>query len=379
MIPITKISLPRYEELEGDFRKILESGRLTMGPYQKELEECFAREVDVKNAVAVNSCTDGLTIGMGAMGLSGEVITTPFTYVATSHSIVHAGLIPRFVDIDPISFNIDPEKVREELERNENVSAILPVHIFGQPCDIEGLWKVAKEYGIRILWDSAHCGGYSKYKLRKVGGFNDLEVCSLAPTKLITAGEGGIITTQNDELAERCRMLSRLGLPQNIDFQSDERIFTSVGYNARIPEISCLLALKCLNHIDDWGMCREFAVETYKNELDGIGLEFQEIKSYMVSANFAFPLIVDKEKVGISREELQAELKKKEIETRHIWFFPIITEQNCYIKEYGHVSLLNAKKISEQILCLPLWSSMKEEVILEVCDIIKKILRDKNA
>lgn len=386
MLPITKISLPKYEEIENDIKQILESKRLTMGPYQKKLEEEFAEIVDAKHAIAVNSCTDGLTIAMKSLGLTGEVITTPFTYVATVHAIIHAGLKPRFVDIDKETFNLDPAAVEKELKKNNKVSAILPVHVFGQPCDISGLWDIAYKFKKEIIWDSAHCSGYSKYHLRKVGGFMTAEVCSLAPTKLATAGEGGIITVNDDELAKKCRMLSRLGLPQNIpglpqviDFQSDDRLFTEIGYNARIPEISCALALACQKHVDEWGAVREDRVALYKKELADTGLIFQKKESRTTSANFAFPIIVDPKKVGINRDQLQTELKKMEIESRKIWFYPIVTKQGCYIKKYGHMKLPNAEEISEQILCLPLHSEMSEDEVLIVCDAIKNILRDKNA
>lgn len=373
MIPITKLSLPAYKEIAGDIRTILKTQRLTMGPYQKMLEERFARTVDVNNAVTVNSCTDGLTIAMKALGLKGEVIVPSFTYVATVHSIVHAGLTPRFVDIDRNSFNLSAEKVREELEDREfNISAILPVHIFGQPCEIEELWKVAKEYDIPIIWDSAHCGGYSQYKLRKIGGYHTVEVCSLAPTKLITAGEGGIITTENDELAEKCRRLSRLGLPQNLDFQGDERIFTDVGYNARIPEINCALALRCLDHSEQWGDAREKLVNIYRSELEGTTLRFQKSEKYLKSANFTFPVVV--EDLTITRDKLQAELAKKGIQSRKIWFCPPVHKMPCY-KKYNHIALPNTEELSDHILALPLWSEMPEKTVLKVCSAIKKILR----
>lgn len=381
MIPITKLSLPPYSELEASIKEILESGRLTMGLYLQELEERFAQMVDAKFAIGVNSCTDGLTIALKACAThKGYVITTPFTYIATTHAIIHAGCTPIFADIDPESLNLDPEAVESIIEQEEDcdscdIAAILPVHVFGNPCNIKELWRVAHKHETRIIWDSAHCSGYSRYHLRQIGGFETAEVFSLAPTKLMTAGEGGIITLNDEGMAEYCRALSRLGLPQNIDFQSDDRIFEHLGYNARLPEISCALALACLDHLDEWGDTRTIMTNLYRNELMDTGLGFQKPEPRSSSANFAFPILVDEKNVWITRDELQKRLRAEGIETRKIWFSPPIHKMPCY-SQYSDRLLPNAEKASATILCLPLWSHMQEETVLEVCGKIKKILKE---
>ena len=372
MIPITRLKLPKPEDMYDDFRKIISSGRLTMGPYLKEFEEKLSKYADVKHVVTTNSCTQGITIALRASGIIGRVLTTPFTYIATASAIKAANLDIVFADIDRETFNLDPDAVRKAQKNDITISAIVPVHVFGNPADIQGMWGVAGDFGASVIWDSAHACG-SEYHMRKVGGFEMCDVFSFAPTKSCCTFEGGAILTEHDDIAEKARSLTRLGLPQNIDFQSDDRHFTEIGYNSRMSEIHALLGIKTLEMLDDSVSSREKSVALYRKELVDTGLVFQKQEPHTVSANFAFPVIVDKEKIGITREELQTELKKKEIETRHIWFFPCIHKQPAY-SGYASLSFPNAEYVSNNILCLPLWSEMKNEEVIEVCNAIKRIV-----
>ena len=234
IIPITKPTLEPYSAYEPLFREVIESGRLTLGKHGEALEKKVATYLGVKHCVAVSSCTSGLMLVMKGLGLTGEVIVPSFTFSATGHALVWSGLTPVFADIDPKTFTLDPKAVEKLI--TAKTSAILSVHPFGVVSDVRKLEALAKKYKLKLIFDAAHAFG-SEVNGVKVGNFGDAEVFSCSPIKLMTAGEGGLILTNNDELAEFCRLGRNYG-----DDGTNDTLFA--GLSARMSEFHAAVGLR---------------------------------------------------------------------------------------------------------------------------------------
>src|SRR5918996_6536051 len=240
-LPLAVPSVPPGKALLGNIEGILESGVLTNGPYVRELESRAADYLGVRHCVAVASCTSGLMLVLRTSDLSGDVVVPSFTFAATAHAVVWNGLRPVFSDIDSGSLTLSAGSVLRTA--GVRTSAILATHTYGTPCDVEGLAEAAERSGIRLFYDAAHAFG-SRHEGRPLGGFGDAEVFSLTPTKPVVAGEGGVIATNDEELAEACR----LGREYAKEPDYDSRF---VGLNARMSEFHAAVALSSLEGLDE--------------------------------------------------------------------------------------------------------------------------------
>ena len=237
-LPLARPGVADPTRVAADVEAILRSGVLTDGPYVRRLEEEAATYLGVRHCVAVASCTTGLMLVLRASELSGDVIVPSFTFAATAHAVEWNGLRPSFADIDPGPLTLSPSSVEQAI--GVHTSAILATHIFGTPCDVEGLRDVAERNGLRLFFDAAHAFG-STHRGMKVGGFGDAEVFSFSPTKVVVAAEGGLIATNDDLLAERCRIGRNYGNPGDYDCRF-------VGLNARMSELHAATALATFNY-----------------------------------------------------------------------------------------------------------------------------------
>jgi dTDP-4-amino-4,6-dideoxygalactose transaminase len=343
---------------------ILSGGMLTNGAYVREFEVRAAEYLGVRHCVAVSSCTSGLMLVIRSLGLSGEVIVPSFTFAATAHAVAWNGLRPRFADIDPSTLTLSPDAVSQVI--GVRTSAILGTHVFGTPCDVDGLSELARRTGIALLFDAAHAFGSIRNGVH-VGGFGDAEVFSLSPTKVLTAGEGGLITTNNDLLAERCRIGRDYGNPGDYDCRF-------VGLNARMSEIHAAIGLDSFERLEPRLAARNEVADAYHAALAGTpGISFPEVPELDRSTYKDFTLLVDAAEFGMTAFLLSEILGHEGIDTRRYYSPPVHT-----MKAYRSLSGVNGtlsvtQKVSDQVLTLPLWDGMTDDHILGVADAIARI------
>lgn len=364
-VPINSPTLPPAESLISDLSEVLNSGLITNSRYVCELEKKLAKYMNIRNAICMSSCTSGLMLVERCLGLKGEVIVPSFTFPATVHTLVWNNLKPVFVDCDPKTFNLHPLEV--ELNIGEKTSAILGVYIFGNPPEIESLSKLANKHGLKLIFDTAHGLG-AMYKATSSGNFGEAEVFSLAPTKLVTSGEGGVVATNNDELAERLRLGRNYGNPGNYNC-------SLIGLNARMPELNAILGLKTLESLEANIFKRHRLVSLYKSLLGEIpGISFQEVREGNRSPYNYFSVLIEPDRFGMTNTNLKLALEKRGIATR-VYFSPPVHRQDAYREYYEECKdrLPVTEWVCERILCLPLFSHMSEDMVRYVCDKVEKI------
>lgn len=366
MIPLTRPTLPKLKSLLSKMEEVFSNGIITNGKYVAEFEKKCADFLGVKHVVAVNSGTSAIILLFKCLDLKGEVILPSFTYTSDGHSLIWCGLKPIFVDVDPKTFNIDCELIEKKITKKTCI--IFPTHVFGNPCDIERIQKIAKKYNLKVVYDSAHAFG-STYKNKSLACFGDAAIYSLTPTKVLTTGEGGLIATNNKELAEKL-ILSR----NNGDsFNRDEEF---LGLSARMPEMSAILGIEGLKIFDKSIKRRNRLVKMYEKELLGVdGIKFQEIYDESKSIAKDLAILIDEEKFGISRDELLKILSKNGIQAK-VYFEPPLHKKKVY-KEYENLELPQTLFVSKNIIDLPLYSHMPINDVKIVCNLIKKLNKDK--
>jgi len=363
LVPIAKPILPEVEELTEELNQILQTGILSKGPHRRNFEEKIAEHLGVKHAVAVSSCTTGLMLTYQALDLTGAVIVPSFTFMATVSALRWAGLRPIFADVNTSTTNLDP--LAAEAALNLGAQAIVAVHNFGNPADIEELELIADKYQVRLIFDSAHGFG-SLYNGRPVGPQGDAHVFSLSPTKLLVAGEGGIVATNDDELAERVRIGREFG--NCGDYNS-----IVPGINARLPEFNALLGQHGLRQLESSARHRNYIADLYRAKLSDLpGIQFQEVREGNRSSYKDFSVVIDAGIFGLTRNELQTALAAENIETRK-YYDPPVHLQPAYQRfappdhELPHTELL-----ASRILNLPIWSDMDPLIVSGVCSAIEK-------
>jgi dTDP-4-amino-4,6-dideoxygalactose transaminase len=348
------------EEFIGDVRKILESRQLTNGKFVREFERAAASYLGAPHCVAVSSCTSGLVLTLAALGLKGEVILPSFTFHATAHAVAWNGLKPVFVDCEPDTFCIGPQAVRERI--SQDTAAILAVHIFGNPASVFELEEIADGAGIPLIYDSAHAFG-SKAGATPVGGFGAAEIFSLSPTKLLVAGEGGLVATRDASLAKRVRAVRNYGDAGDSDPELR-------GLNARMSEFHAALAIRGLAGLDKRIERRNQIRVRYEKRLGGVGgISFQQIRPGNLSSCKDFQILVEAEAFGCSRDWILDALRQRNIEARR-YFWPPVHRQKLYAAVWDGRPLPVTDHISNRILSLPIYSSLGDDKVDTVCDAI---------
>lgn len=362
-IPIIRPTLPPVERLIPKLEEAFATGQITNARFVREFEEKAKEYLGVRNAVAVSCCTDGLILAERCLGLTGEVIVPSFTFCATVHSLVINGLKPVFVDSEISSSQIDSEKIEEKM--TDATSAILAVHVFGTPCDAEKLEKIAEKNGLKLIFDSAHAFGAKKAG-KKVGAFGDAEIFSLSPTKLLVAGEGGLVTTDNDELARQIRVGRDYGNPGNYNCEF-------IGINARMSEMHAILAIETLDMLDKNIARRNEIASYYREKLDSIrGISYQKVRPGDLSIYKDFSILVGDE-FGLNRDELARRLLEEGIETRP-YFDPPVHKQDAYsFLITDELDLPMTEYLSARSLSIPLYSHMTDDEAVKVVETLEKI------
>ena len=362
-INIVRPVLPGFSKLSGDVERILASGMVTKGSHLAAFESAVAEHLGVKYAVGVSSCTTGLMLTYQALGLTGEVLVPSFTFMATVSALVWCGLRPVFVDVDSETTNIDPTLLEARLTRN--TSAVVAVHNFGNPADITALEAFTRRYRLKLIFDAAHGFG-ALYQGEPVGNQGDAQVFSLSPTKLLIAGEGGIVATNLDDLAQKIRMGREYGNSGNYDS-------AFAGMNARMPEFNALMGYHSLQMLEQAVNSRNDTANLFSEVLGKIpGLEFQKIDPRNRCSYKDFSLTVDPVLFGISRDQLMQALLVENIDTRK-YYDPPIHMQTAYQRYYDGSPLLKTIRLAQSSLSLPIWTSMDNQVAISICEAIEKI------
>jgi len=360
---IVRPVLPDFAELSGQVQDMLHTGMVTKGRYLEQFEKEIAAHLGVKHAVGVSSCTTGLMLAYRGLGLTGEVVVPSFTFMATVSALVWCGLRPVFADVDPGTTNLDPAAAEAAI--TENTSAIVAVHNFGNPADIAGLQAVADRHGLKLIFDAAHGFG-ALYGGQPVGAQGDAQIYSLSPTKLLIAGEGGIVATNNGDLAQKVRMGREYG--NNGHYDS-----AFAGFNARMPEFNALLGIHSLKKLERAAVTRNETAALYQETIGRLpGIGFQTVRPGDRCSYKDFSITVDASIFGLTRDELARALQAEGIDTR-AYYDPPVHRQSAYQQYWDGRPLPNTDWLAGSSLSLPLWSEMDSRISLAIADAFQRI------
>jgi len=363
IIPIAKPFL-KNEEIEA-VKNVMKSGFLVQGKKVKAFEEEFAKYVGVKNAVAVANGTVALDIALKMLGVrqGDEVVTPAFSFVASSNCILYQGATPVFADIDKRTFNIEPSNVAEKITRK--TKAIIPVHLFGQTADMDALKEIAEDKRILLVEDASQAIG-AEYKSCKAGGMADIGCFSFYPTKNITTGEGGMITTNDDKLAEKARLLRDHG--QTAKYQH-----AILGYNYRMTEIAAAIGLIQLRKLDKMNDKRIENAKMLTKEIKDIPFLTPPHRDQRMKHVFNQYVIRVEENCSMKRNEFARFLSKKGIETAVHYPIPIC-KQPLYKKlGYNKIICPNAEEASKRVLSLPVHPLVSKKDIAYITSVLKEV------
>ena len=341
------------------------------GPMETELSESIARRHGVKHCVLLANATLALQLTLRALNLKGRVITTPFSFIATTQALLWEGLEPVYVDIDPERWTLSPAAVSAALRhKGDGISGILGVHVFGTPCQAEEIDRLAAENGIVSIYDAAHCFGV-QYKGRSIGNFGRAEILSFHATKIFQTFEGGAVLTNDSELARKIEKMRNFGFG-GLDY------IDSPGINAKMNEISAAYGLSLLPHMQATIQKLSAIHESYRSRLNAVsGISFASPLEGLTSNNQYFPILIDVHDFKLSRDEVWAALWAKGIQTRR-YFFPMLSDVHASltgVKSAAHLPV--SKFIAECVLCLPCYVDLNEVDLLEITTQIVALHHDQ--
>lgn len=359
------LARPMLQDVPGIARALqaaLDSGMLTNGPTVRQLEEAAATFLSVRNVVAVSSCTAGLMLVLQAVGIQGRVVVPSFTFSASAHVIHWAGGAPDWADIDAATLTLDPASAAAGIG---GASAIMAVHLYGTPCQVERLQQQADAARIPLVFDAAHALG-SRRKQCPIGGFGTAEVFSLSPTKVVVAGEGGLVATNDDGLAETIRAGRDYGNPGDYNCRFP-------GLNARMSELHATLGLASLQGLDARVSRRNELVERFRKATRGLpGLTFPAVDPSDVSTYKDLALLIDAGAFGLSAKALGVVLRHEGIDSRR-YYDPPVHRQGAYANNPPRRPLPVTGRAAARVLCPPLWSQMTDEQIDRLAETIVTI------
>ncbi|MDE7313092.1 MAG: DegT/DnrJ/EryC1/StrS family aminotransferase [Eubacterium sp.] len=365
-IYVTKSSMPPFCDFTDEIRDLWESCRLTnMGAKHKKLEEELEKYLRVKHVSLMVNGHMALELALSAMHLSGEVITTPFTFASTTHAIVRNGLTPVFCDIDPGTYTIDAEKIESLI--TDRTCAILPVHVYGSLCDVEKIQEIARKYRLKVLYDAAHAFG-EDYQGIGVGSFGDASVFSFHATKVFHTIEGGAVCFADGEYGTDLYRLKNFGIrgPEKVDY---------IGANAKMNEFQAAMGLCNLRWIDLEIEKRKRVSEWYRERLSRLpGVRLMKQQKHVRSNYAYFPVIFEEEAFGTSRNEVYDRLVAEGIFTRK-YFYPLTSMYDCYQERFDTSLTPVALGISNRVLTLPMYGELLEKDVDRICDVIVQMCR----
>ncbi len=365
-IYVTKSSMPDFEEYIDEIRELWETHQLTnMGKKHQEFERLLEEYLDVPNIELLVNGHMAIEMTLQALNLQGEVITTPYTFASTTHAIVRNGLKPVFCDIKPDDFTIDASKIENLI--TDRTCAILPVHVYGNICDVETIEKIAKKYELKVVYDAAHAFGET-YKGKSVAQFGDASCFSFHATKVFNTIEGGAVSYKNKNLGAALYDLKNFGIhgPEEV---------TAVGSNAKMNEFCAAMGICNLRHIDDNIKERKRVAHLYREmltDVDGLQLNLMDENT---EYNYAyFPVIIDEKKFGSSREEVYEALLSEGIVSRK-YFYPLTNTFEAFHGKYDVLATPVALHVSKRVLVLPIYPELDENIVRKIAGILLRCKR----
>ncbi len=368
-VNIVRPVMPDFAEMADGVQGILRSGMVTKGEYLKAFEKAVREHLGVRHAIGVSSCTSGLMLTYRGLGLTGDVVVPSFTFMATVSALVWAGLRPIYVDVNPGTTNMDPAAAEAAI--TPNTSAIVAVHNFGNPAEIDALKAVADRHGLKLIFDAAHGFG-ALYQGQPVGGQADAHVFSLSPTKLLITGEGGIVSTNDDDLAQKIILGREYGNSGSYDS-------AFAGLNARMPEFNALLGLRSLERLEEAAQTRNQSVEMYQELIGSLpGVHFQQVLPGNRCSYKDLSVVFDSQQFGLTRDELAVALAAENIDTRK-YYEPPVHRQTAYADYYEGQPLPNTEWLAQNSLSFPMWSQMEPAVVTGICEAIQRVYKNREA
>lgn len=362
-ILVTKSSMPSYEEYIEEIKPLWETHWLTnMGNYHKQLEGELRKFLNVSElSLMVNGhMALEMAIQMMEFPAGAEVITTPFTFISTTHAIVRNNLKPVFCDVKDTDGTIDETKIEDLI--TENTVAIIPVHVYGNVCNVEEIQRIADKYNLKVIYDAAHAFGVN-YRGRGIGSYGDASVFSFHATKVFNTIEGGAVAFEGHQYYERLYNLKNFGI-------RGEELVTAVGANAKMNEFCAIMGLCNLRHIEEVLQDRRQRYLFYEKELSDIkGIRLFEDNNN-ATKNYAYFPVQITEEYGKSRDEVYDMFAEKEIYARK-YFYPLTADQACFRNRYREVNLSVARMLANQILVLPFWADMECEKQQYIVNLLK--------
>lgn len=366
---VTQPCLPPLEEFIPYLKQIWDNKWLTNnGPLHEKLEKELADYLGVKYISLFSNGTLALITALQALNIQGEVITTPFSFVATTHSLWWNKITPVFVDIEPEYLNLDPDKIEAAI--TSRTTAIMPVHVYGNPCKMDEIQKIADKYGLKVIYDAAHAFGVKKDNV-SILNQGDLSILSFHATKVYSTIEGGAIICHSQEMKHHIDNLKNFGF-------RGETVVEEPGINAKLNEVQAAYGLLQLKYIDGFILKRKAITKLYQSLLkDVTGIRFLPDMENVTHGYSYFPILVDEKVYGMSRDNLYEKLKENNIFTRR-YFFPLISSFEPY-RELPSATTKNlpiATIAAQQVLCLPIYVELNEIDIEKICIIVKNRIKE---
>jgi dTDP-4-amino-4,6-dideoxygalactose transaminase len=362
---VTQPLLPSLEEFIPYLEKIWKNKILTNnGAFHQQLEAELCKYLGVKHISLFCNGTIALITALQALKITGEVITTPYSFVASTHALWWNNIKPVFVDIEPDYFTLDPTKIEAAI--TPNTTAILPVHVYGNPCKMVEIQKIADTYGLKVIYDACHTFGVKQNNI-PVLNFGDLSVMSFHATKVFNTFEGGAIVCHDATMKQRIDNLKNFGF-------AGETTVVAPGINAKMNEVQAAMGLLQLKNIDAAIVKRKQIAESYRSALQGIqGLGLLEDMPAVKHCYSYFPVFINHEKYGKSRDEVYELLKQHNIYGRR-YFYPLISQFPTYrgLESAKPENLPIAERITEEVICLPIYPELEKDTIVKICKILMK-------
>lgn len=363
-IYVTQPALPNLDEFIPYLKQIWENKVLTNnGPFHQQLEKELAAFLDVPYISLFANGTLALVTALQALRITGEVITTPYSFVATTHSLWWNSIKPVFVDIDPVFGNLDPEKVEAAI--TPKTSAILPVHVYGNPCNVKRMQEISDVYGLKLIYDAAHCFGV-KHLGTGICNYGDLSILSFHATKVFNTMEGGAIICHDIATKKRIDYLKNFGF-------AGETTIMAPGINSKMNEMQAALGLVQLKHYESNIEKRKIVYNAYRDGLKEVrGITYLP-KPMDTESNYAyFPIFVNEKEYGMSRDQLYDKLKQHNIFGRR-YFYPLISEFSMYkgLESSSKSNLLKAHKMADEVICLPIYPDLSLNDVNRIVTYIK--------
>ncbi len=360
-ILVTRSSLPDFDEYVKEIREMWDTHWLTnMGIKHQTLEQQLKEYLKIKNVCLFTNGHMALELALQALNLTGEVITTPFTFASTTHAIVRNGLKPVFCDIDPHDFTMDPSCLEKRI--TPQTSAILPVHVYGHICNVEEIEKIAKKHNLKVIYDAAHAFGVT-YRGKGIAQWGDASMFSFHATKVFNTIEGGAICYNNDALSLRLNELKNFGIhgPESVE---------NVGANAKMSEFQAAMGICNLRHIESEIEKRRKVTQRYREYLEDVpGLQLSPAQDDVTPNYSYFPVVFHEEIFGADRDAVFSALEQQGIGARK-YFYPLASDFACYRNQYHSDDTPVALKISQRVLTLPLYADLSLPDVDRICQII---------